>query len=616
MNILHNLMSYGDFKNFKLNESLMGGVSAKIAKRFSELGTLTLTSGATVDAADVVDVVRKAMSEIQVEWYNFYKFAKDGTLIFTYNNPQCPTMYVDDKMQIVVSANFVKEHLKMKPNLVQAVLMHEILHVVLNHLQREEIWLSENGLTRNMETHTDCNLAADVEVNTTLVNCDIISRDELVNEIHGMFLDKETDGRNIYKVVPMEDILDDETAMKILRGNQQDNNNNFGGNNGQEGQEGQEQGQGQGQGEGQGQEQSEGEGQGEGQGKSKGKGQGKSKGKGEAEENDGNGSGKDSGNELSNSSSVGDINSIGEFGGQTKIKEILNADSSYSREEIEEICKDVENSRTEYSGDKLKNKQSQLLSNCPNSNLRNALKKSIEQSNNFQKLWKEIMKKFLRFGHRPGLGTNDGPTDWFSRSKMANGMIGKRVLKVEDEEPQDINVYVDVSGSMDTELLAIICRSLVVFAKDYKYSAINIVPWSSSAGEITNIPGKGFRNIDKVIDTIINAVEAGQSSTGGGTAIHAMICSMIKILSQPVKKKKDDMHFVISDGETDHEIYETAILKLLERDFGSKVARSVAKRTCWMIYNENGNIKKKFEDDVKLGMFVFLNPKIVKESNK
>ena len=242
MNILHNLMSYGDFKNFKLNESLMGGVSAKIAKRFSELGTLTLTSGATVDAADVVDVVRKAMSEIQVEWYNFYKFAKDGTLIFTYNNPQCPTMYVDDKMQIVVSANFVKEHLKMKPNLVQAVLMHEILHVVLNHLQREEIWLSENGLTRNMETHTDCNLAADVEVNTTLVNCDIISRDELVNEIHGMFLDKETDGRNIYKVVPMEDILDDETAMKILRGNQQDNNNNFGGNNGQEGQE---QGQGQ-----------------------------------------------------------------------------------------------------------------------------------------------------------------------------------------------------------------------------------------------------------------------------------------------------------------------------------------------------------------------------------
>ena len=655
MNKLHNLMSFYDYKeSLRLNESLFGGISAKIAKKFKEKGTIKLMSGKTIDCAEVVKVVMEALREIQGEWSNFYKFAKDGTLIFTYNNPQCPTMYVDDKMQIVVSANFVAEHLKMNPKFVQAILMHEILHVVLNHLEREEIWLSENGLTRNAKNHMDCNIAADVEVNTTLVNCDIITRDELVNDIHGMFLDKKRDNASIYKVVPMEEILADKDAMSKLRhDNEQNQDNQNGQGEGQgEGQsgDGQGQGQGQSQGEGQGQGQS-GNGQGQGQEQS-GDGQGqnddydkdedwdennKNGGRGQSGQDGQDGQGKGGNSSKSNSqnsaghggkpgsgsgdisgiSKVGDVKTTGEFGHSSKVKDILKADKSYSRDEINEITKAIEESSREYTGERMKEKKKELVKHCSNGNLRKALIDSMNQGDQFKKIWKEIMKKFLKFGHRSGdEGEPSDNYDWKNRSKLANGFYGINQLDQEKSDPQDVNIYVDVSGSMDSELIAIICKSIVIFSKEFKYSGINIVPWSSYAGDVTKIEPNEFRNIEKTVDKIIEAVEHGRHTTGGGTDMDALVNSMIKIVDQPKKKRKDDMHIIITDGEIwGNRIYESGIVSAFTKKFGAQIAKSEAKRTCWMIY-DNPRLKEKLEEDVKLGTSIFLNSDIVKKQEQ
>ena len=96
----------------------------------------------------------------------------------------------------------------------------------------------------------------------------------------------------------------------------------------------------------------------------------------------------------------------------------------------------------------------------------------------------------------------------------------------------------------------------------------------------------------------------------------ALVNSMIKIVDQPKKKRKDDMHIIITDGEIwGNRIYESGIVSAFTKKFGAQIAKSEAKRTCWMIY-DNPRLKEKLEDDVKLGTSIFLNSDIVKKQEQ
>lgn len=213
MNYLNQLTYFKDFiPQDLLNEGLMDAGQTAINRAFRNMGDIPLSNGSVIKPSNIIKVVESAIEWIYVEFPTYYSFARDANVIYMINNPMCHTMCVDEHLNIFMDVLFIYKNLKMDKDLVAAVIMHEIMHVIYNHIERGKNWLSANGKPLDQKNMRDTNLAADVEVNTTLVNKTIISQQRLTGEIHGLYLPK----RNAANM-PMESILDNEELMNKLR---------------------------------------------------------------------------------------------------------------------------------------------------------------------------------------------------------------------------------------------------------------------------------------------------------------------------------------------------------------------------------------------------------------
>lgn len=643
--MLNNLMSFDIYK--VVNEDLSGRSQRKSDEIFASKGDLQLASGAVVNARDVVNVVKDAVDEIKMEWTSFYNFAKSATIFYTYNNPQCPTMYVTNTLEIHVSANYVHDTLKMDKDLVMAILMHEIFHVVYNHIQRGMNWLNSYGKQLNEQTAFDNNLAADIEVNATLVNKGIISYDRLTNECHALFLKKTTDdlSHDFVNVVSMENILEDDTAMDRLRHmtnypwpqdqKQQNNQNEQQGDNEGESQSG------------------------SGSGSASGKGnsgpvgqQGKSGDSSKNQEssensdqdkksnnspkdgnssNGGSGRGNDSSGEKGASAgSPGDEGNAkdlsaqkapklcGEFGDakDKKSTSIFKNDDTYTEEEkseLEGIRKETEirNSKSEME----KRKKEYINSLSKNDAIRKIIEKASIDSKKYENIWKKILEKFLEHRHRPGTKVNGSKYDWMNKHRMANHMYGINIPKEAEDDPQDINLYVDVSGSMDDELISIICESILVYCNKYRYSGLNLIPWATESGRIYHIESINEKGKDQVNKEIIAILSNAPRECGGGTYAKATVNSIAKVcvenLKAKKKKTKDDVHIIITDGYIlGLETFETDMFHEVKSATNERVAKKALRNTLWMIYDNNDH--KRVEKSIQNGKIVWMTSSIVK----
>lgn len=193
-----------------LNEGLTD--NGKIIKRgFIKRGP-KMVKGELVDPAVVISTVEEAIHDLSFNFGSFFNFVKNFTIIYFWFDKKCKTMCVDDHMNIYISVPFVKFGLKMDKRLIGAVVMHEILHVAFNHLDRGKRWLVSKNKPLDRDTAHDNNLAADIEVNIALLKKNVIALDELTNKIKGLYL-REFAGT----VPPMETILEDKNAMEKLR---------------------------------------------------------------------------------------------------------------------------------------------------------------------------------------------------------------------------------------------------------------------------------------------------------------------------------------------------------------------------------------------------------------
>lgn len=643
--MLNNLMSFDIYK--VVNEDLSGRSQRKSDEIFASKGDLQLASGAVVNARDVVNVVKDAVDEIKMEWTSFYNFAKSATIFYTYNNPQCPTMYVTNTLEIHVSANYVHDTLKMDKDLVMAILMHEIFHVVYNHIQRGMNWLNSYGKQLNEQTAFDNNLAADIEVNATLVNKGIISYDRLTNECHALFLKKTTDdlSHDFVNVVSMENILEDDTAMDRLRHmtnypwpqdqKQQNNQNEQQGDNEGESQSGS----GSGSASGKGNSGPVGQ-----QGKS-----GDSSKNQESSENsdqdkksnnspkDGNSSNGDSGRGNDSSGEKGasagspgdegtakDLSAqkapklCGEFGDakDKKSTSIFKNDDTYTEEEkseLEGIRKETEirNSKSEME----KRKKEYINSLSKNDAIRKIIEKASIDSKKYENIWKKILEKFLEHRHRPGTKVNGSKYDWMNKHRMANHMYGINIPKEAEDDPQDINLYVDVSGSMDDELISIICESILVYCNKYRYSGLNLIPWATESGRIYHIESINEKGKDQVSKEIIAILSNAPRECGGGTYAKATVNSIAKVcvenLKAKKKKTKDDVHIIITDGYIlGLETFETDMFHEVKSATNERVAKKALRNTLWMIYDNNDH--KRVEKSIQNGKIVWMTSSIVK----
>lgn len=204
-----------DFDSFlsntcAINEGLMDN-GKTIKRAFIKRGSKVI-NGEEVDPEKVIEAVEEAIKGLSFDFGSFFRFVNNFTIIYFWFDKHCKTMCVDDHMNIYISVPFVKFGLKMDTKLIGAVIMHEILHVAFNHLDRGKRWLITKNKPLTKETAHDNNLAADIEVNIALLKKNVVLVDSLVNDIKGLYL-KEYSG----SVPPMETILEDEKAMEKLR---------------------------------------------------------------------------------------------------------------------------------------------------------------------------------------------------------------------------------------------------------------------------------------------------------------------------------------------------------------------------------------------------------------
>ena len=815
MDKLINVIDYDEYVSNVLNEDIIHGEQDICDKAFAHGGPITFPDGTVVKPRDIVQAVRDAFALLKTNYTRNFQFAeRTMNIIFLRQSSKIKTMAVDKHMNLYMNAGFIYFGLKMDPTLIAAVIMHEVFHVMFKHIERGMNWLAAKGKTRTASTWHDTNLAADVEVNQSLVRTGIITEDRLINEIKGMYL-KNVGGffGKTTNAVPMEIILDNEDYMKKLRemcpppmdsqneGQEQPkiktteewnqgykdawnkvasiikkygakkaydkfveagivnevgeiilkertvdnimaieflqvksleeyvqelNETNVqevgNGQTYEEGfykgfeklmgklyssiqpqdddDEGGEGGGGGGQqydtdldpedldevdlpGSGQsGEGESDGlpeninneGGEGEGDDKDQEGREGQDGQDGQDGDEDGK-EGKDTKHQKSNKGGKGgkgksddqltdaDINKLADDikkrtqGGTKKISteqqiemggqgssgsdsgepgeggiggtgsfqsEGLSDDelreAGYSNADLAAINKVRKQNETNNSPERLEQEIDRARRNLdPTDFVRKYLDAIEIESNKYKNLWKQILEDFMsQKTRRAGVDKADGRNDWVNKKAISRGQFGIHRRKTA-QDPQDVNIYVDVSGSMDLELLEIIAQSLVVFSQQWKYSGINICPWASSSGGVTVINDFYKKKKEEVTKEILEAISKGSAQCGGGTEGKALLAAMLdcveKTLGDPEKKKKDDVHVVITDGGFDYEGIESRMENALRKTFDREdVADKAPENTIWMIYDASDYLKANIEKEIKKGKVIFIISEVVKNN--
>ena len=295
-------------------------------------------------------------------------------------------------------------------------------------------------------------------------------------------------------------------------------------------------------------------------------------------------------------------------------------ESGYSDGDIEEINKVREENKSKNSKERIEEvieKQKKALSSG------HILKKYLDtievESSKYKNIWKKILDKFLaKRTRRAGKDKATGGNDWLNRHHIARGEYAIH-RKQQAQDPQDINVYVDVSGSVDMELLEIICQSLVVYMETYQYSGINICPWASVNNGVFSVDPSKHKDKKEIVKEILAIVSTGTEQCGGGTeskaAISAILDGVEKSLDDKRKKIKDDVHIVITDGYFDYQGIEAKMKASIQRAFGrGDVSDIVPKNTFWMLYDTNESYREDWEKEIQKGTLIFINTEVVKNN--
>ena len=228
---------------------------------------------------------------------------------------------------------------------------------------------------------------------------------------------------------------------------------------------------------------------------------------------------------------------------------------------------------------------------------------------------KNILGEFLaKRTIRAGKDTTTGRNDWLSKRHIE---MGDR--KNQSKNSQDINVYVDVSGTVNKEFLEIIAESLVGYMKRYEYSGINICPWASTNNGVNKIETSKKKDDNEIVQEILSVISTGIRQCGGGTESKAVISAMLddieKSLDDKRKKIKDDVHIVITDGYFDYEGIEAKMKASIQRAFGrGDVSDIVPKNTFWMLYDTNESYREDWEKEIQKGTLIFINTEVVKNN--
>ncbi len=155
-----------------------GNEDAFLALGEIEIYDDNLKSIITVKTEDIVKVVTDAMFKISNEYKFFYLYLKYSKVFYVPTYPSkmgINTMAVDDKMNLWMNVHFIYNQCKMNKDRVFGILFHELMHNFFKHQAREEKLYPKDYRTK--EHHMKCNICQDFEVNASMVDDGVVSKD-------------------------------------------------------------------------------------------------------------------------------------------------------------------------------------------------------------------------------------------------------------------------------------------------------------------------------------------------------------------------------------------------------------------------------------------------------
>ena len=277
---------------------------------------------------------------------------------------------------------------------------------------------------------------------------------------------------------------------------------------------------------------------------------------------------------------------IGEILRQREINNNLKKsleESGFDKDVVSEVCEEVE-SLTPKSSEELSELRNNIIKNKPKSGLAKICT-DIKISNEVvENVWDEIVRKFLEhntlFAGKKKKIADRKHIKWGDRRTLGIDMIRPYHPKG-DASPQNINVLVDTSISIDMKTVLLFAQTLANCCDKLEYSGVTLIPFATKVDENSAVyfTGDDAKN-DK--EALINRIieMATNNEAGGGTRIKPCVDTIVKYSQSEPKS----VWIILTDGEFSGE-------KSLKRIL------SASNRILFVVYNKN--FEKKFKKHLK-----------------
>ena len=182
-----------------------------------------------VDPYDIINLCYRAMHKIKKGFPYLFSYISKCRIMYipVYPSKSCNTMCVDSKNNLWINMSFVYNECEMDIDNVYAILFHELIHLVLNHLSRFSRTVNTKGYSKELFklANKKANICMDYEVNGSLVADGIVSKDTL-KKMGALYKDQYVGyrwediwgwfGENEYKEWTGNNKMFDEKELKIL----------------------------------------------------------------------------------------------------------------------------------------------------------------------------------------------------------------------------------------------------------------------------------------------------------------------------------------------------------------------------------------------------------------
>lgn len=223
--------------------------------------------------------------------------------------------------------------------------------------------------------------------------------------------------------------------------------------------------------------------------------------------------------------------------------------SGFGEDSIKDLMHDL-SSRPIMGGDDIQKLRDDIVKSSPKSALGKLFTKLKMSQQTINDLWQEVVKKFLEsntlYANKKHKIPDRNKIRWGNRRTLAHDIIQPYHPK-NDAAPQNINVFVDTSNSVDRNTVELFANTIVDCCDKLEYSGLTLMPFARSLDTGSSVYFKADevkRDKDAAITKILNMVN---SNNAGRTATKVDGC--VEYALKNVQNDRFSVWIFLTDGE-------------------------------------------------------------------